>query len=234
MFTAAQSSSSGPKPVVRPHAPKRIPLPRRTSAEVPYARTYPSTPALSPTSHYNHREPSTNPFFVADKETPLVTTQRFRNPPSPPTHVRRPTLPVEISLEHAFGNTRPDSGQAQESRPKKERGVPASVTSCTSSRSRLKYPSLERAGLRIGPSDNELASAADGGVEFANSVVSVDCSYCWSRNWSWNRDTPTSTAGLSVSAPVSRNISISEIPLLSGHIGCAVDVLAWRRCSPEG
>jgi hypothetical protein len=40
----------------------------------------------------------------------------------------------------------------------------------------------------------------------------------------------TSTAGSSTSTP--RNISISEIPLLSGHIGCAVDVFGLAALQP--
>ncbi|KAF8707656.1 hypothetical protein RHS03_03631, partial [Rhizoctonia solani] len=233
MFTAAQSSSSGPKPVVRPHAPKRIPLPRRTSAEVPYARTYPSTPAFSPTSHYNHREPSTNPFFVADKETPLVTTQRFRSPPSPPTHVRRPTLPVEISLEHAFGNTRPDSGQAQESRPKKERGVPASVTSCTSSRSQPEISKSRKSRPKNRPrAITSLPALQTAGLSLQTPSFRSTVHTVGAETGAGTETPSTSTAGSSASAPASRNISISEIPLLSGHIGCAVDVFGLAALQP--
>ncbi|CAE6389812.1 unnamed protein product [Rhizoctonia solani] len=223
MSTAAQSSSSGPKPVLRPQAPKSIPLPCRSSTEVQYARTYPSTPALSPTSHQNHREPNTNPFFILNEETPTVLTRRLHNPPSPSTHTRRPTLSAEISLEHAFGDTRRDPGQAQESRPKKEGSVPSSVASCTSSRSQ---PEMTKS-RKSRPKNRPRAMTSLPALETAGrslhtpsfrSTVSV-------------AETPsTSTAGSSISTP--RNISISEIPLLNGHIGYAVDVFGLAALQP--
>ncbi|CAE6510781.1 unnamed protein product [Rhizoctonia solani] len=205
-----------PKPTLRAQAPKHITLPPPSpSREVPYTRTYPATPGLSPRSQ---RELNGNPFFILVEETPPIPSHRPpRVPPSPPTHIRRPTLPAQISLEHAFGDTRRSSIQAQGSRSKKEVVIPSPVASCScaSSRSqpeisktRRKHKTRPRAKTELPPLDTA----------------------------GWSLDTPsfrsTAAATPSTGSSTPRNISLSEIPMMNGSIGCAVDIFGLAALQP--
>ncbi|CAE6542226.1 unnamed protein product [Rhizoctonia solani] len=203
------------KPVLRAKAPKHIPLPRPSpTSEVPYTRTYPATPALSPRSQ---REPSTNPFFILNEETPPIPLHRVpRVPPSPPTHIRRPTLPAQISLEHAFGDTRRPI-QPQDARPKKEVAIPSPVASCSCISS---YSQPELSKLRKKTKTRPRAKTDLPPLDTAG----------WSLDTPSFRSTAAPTPSTGSSTP--RNISLSEIPLLSSPIGCAVDIFGLAALQP--
>ncbi|CAE6431241.1 hypothetical protein ACGC1H_001296 [Rhizoctonia solani] len=204
------------KPALRAKAPKHIHLPHPSpSSEVPYSRTYPATPALSPRSQ---REPVANPFFILDEETPPIPTPRVpRFPPSPPTHIRRPTLPAQISLEHALGDTRRSPVQPQDGRPKKEATLPspAASCSCASSRSQPEMGKFRKKTKNRPRAKTDLPPLDTAG---------------WSLHTPSFRSTAAATPSTGSSTP--RNISISEIPLMSGPIGCAVDVFGLAALQP--
>ncbi|KEP55030.1 hypothetical protein V565_010210 [Rhizoctonia solani 123E] len=205
------------KPTRRAQAPKHISLPWPSpSSEVPYSRTYPATPGLSPRSQ---REPVVNPFFILDEDTPPIPAQRVpRFPPSPPTHIRRPTLPAQISLEHALGDTRRSPVQPpQDGRPKQEAMLPspAASCSCASSRSqpemgkfRKKTKSRPRAKTDLPPLETAGRSLHTPSFRSAAAVTPL---------------TGSSTP---------RNISLSEIPLMTGPIGCATDIFGLAALQP--
>ncbi|CAE6423589.1 unnamed protein product [Rhizoctonia solani] len=208
-ITSEQAPRS--KSALRAQAPKHIPLPSPTS-EVPYSRTYPATP-LSPRS-----QPISNPFFLLNPETPPISTPRApRIPPSPPTHIRRPTLPAQTSLEHAFGDTRRSPTQPQASKPKKEVAIPSPVTSCSCSSSRS-HPDLSKSRKRT---KTRPRAKTD--------LPPLDTAG-WSLRTPSFRSAAAATPSTGSSTP--RNISISEIPLLSGPIGCAVDIFGLAALQP--
>ncbi|CAE7075719.1 unnamed protein product [Rhizoctonia solani] len=216
MSTTAEQAPP-PKSALRAQAPKHIPLPQPSpSSEVLYTRTYPTTPALSPRSQ---REPINNPFFLLNEEAPSTPMYRLpRVPPSPPTHIRRPTLPVQISLEHAFGDTRRSPIQPQDGKPKREVAVPSPVASCsctvTSSRSHPEIKSRKKTKARP-RAKTDLPPLDTAG---------------WSLRTPSFRSTAAATPSSGSSTP--RNISISEIPLMNGPIGCAVDIFGLAALQP--
>ncbi|KAG8733111.1 hypothetical protein FRC11_008686 [Ceratobasidium sp. 423] len=209
------AEAPGSKLALRAQAPKHITLPPASpSSEVPYTRTYPATP-LSPRGQ---REPNTNPFFILDEETPPIPTQRLpRFLPTPPTLVRRPTLPAQISLEHAFGNTRRDAIQPQEHRPKREVSIPSTVASCScgSTRSQPEMSKLRKKTRTRPRAKTDLPALDTAG---------------WSLDTPSFRSTAASTPSTGSSTP--RNISLSEIPIMNGPIGCAVDIFGLAALQP--
>ncbi|KAH7344432.1 hypothetical protein B0J17DRAFT_635405 [Rhizoctonia solani] len=204
------------KPTLRAQAPKHIPLPQPSpSREVAYTRTYPATPGLSPRSQ---RELNCNPFFILAEETPPIPSHRLpRVPPSPPTHIRRPTLPAQISLEHAFGDTRRSPTLAQDSGLKKEVAIPSPITSCscTSSRSQPEMSKPRRKNKTRPRAKTELPPLDSAG---------------WSLSTPSFRSAAAATPSTGSSTP--RNISLSEIPMMTGPIGCAVDIFGLAALQP--
>jgi hypothetical protein len=231
-------------------APKHITLPAipymetaSSSSEVPFSHIFPATSAtrssLSPSSE---RDRPSNSFFILNEEVPPIPSHRLsRVPPSPPA-VRRPTLPAQISLEHALGDTRAvpqakrDPGQlAQDqcppgspTRTKKELPDLSPIASCNSSRC------SPLSGSRSHP-QSTVSTPQPKSRPRSRTVASEQWTPDPAR---WSLDTPSfrspaaacDTPSFGSSTP--RNISISEIPRLSGHIGCAVDIFGLAAVQP--
>ncbi|QRV91616.1 hypothetical protein RhiJN_19634 [Ceratobasidium sp. AG-Ba] len=100
----------------RRQAPVHITLPPATidsssksiaSPNERFKHTFPATPGFSVTPASERP----NPFFILNEETPSAPIHPLsptRVPPKTPP-ARRPALPLQVSLEHAFGNVRTKS-----------------------------------------------------------------------------------------------------------------------------
>ncbi|KAG8737105.1 hypothetical protein FRC10_008572 [Ceratobasidium sp. 414] len=80
-----------------------------------FKHIYPATPGRSSATPATER---TNPFFILSEEDPPVHTHTHRFPltPKTPPAIRRPVLPPQVSLEHAFGVVRNAPGRKADDR----------------------------------------------------------------------------------------------------------------------
>lgn len=219
----------------RREAPKHITLPSTPnlrspdgSSEVPFTHMFPSTPAtrssLSPGSELR---PNQNPFFILNEESPAAPIYPAPSS-STPKLARRPALSAEISLEHAFGDTRakrdPDSDPSAtryQHTPPRTPGRPKEIS--------IPSPIFSRSPSRSSAvSQPELSSKPKKSRPRSSTVLSE-------QRIRRSLDTPSfRSAACTLPLPgTPREISISEVPvMMSGELGCAVDIFGLAALQP--
>lgn len=234
-FPKMPDASAQPKERRR-QAPKHITLPDTpymdSDSVIHFSHIFPQTPGTrSSLGSANEQRAGNNPFFILNEETPPIPVHRLNSNRSTPTspNYRRPRLSAELSLEHAFGDMRaanrphdPPDLAAQDQHPPqkqiraKDLSIPSPIFSCRSSvvsESRSEPKSSPTKSKKSRPRSRTVLS--DGGTR-------------------WSLETPSfrSTACATPTGMTPRQISISEVPLLEGELGYAVDIFGLAALQP--
>ncbi|KAG9102255.1 hypothetical protein FRC06_002174 [Ceratobasidium sp. 370] len=108
-----------------------------------FKHIYPATPGRSSATPVTER---TNPFFILNEEDPPLPVHRLPLTPKTPPAVRRPVLPPQVSLEHAFGVVRNAPGRKDDG-PVGTDGAAAHADSSAACSPRTSRP--PRKGLQV-------------------------------------------------------------------------------------
>ncbi|QRV76786.1 hypothetical protein RhiJN_04801 [Ceratobasidium sp. AG-Ba] len=215
----------------RRQAPAHITLPPTTidpssksiaSPNERFKHTFPATPGFSVTPASERP----NPFFILDEETPpapIYPLSPTRVPPKTPP-ARRPALPLQVSLEHAFGHVRAKSTGRKDdllSGPDDSKSRLAARPSSSSGSSRCEVRSQPEV------SEMEKKNKKKRSRPRSSTVVSAPAAVLL--------ETPSfrSSAAGTPGDGTPRKISISEIPLFGcSEFGRAEDVFGLAAVQP--
>jgi hypothetical protein len=199
-----------------------------------FKHTYPATPGTRSLTPATERR---NPFFILSEDDSPPSRSAPRTPPA-----RRPVLPTQVSLDHAFGFTRStpqprddhssgtsaDSGTSScppsKSKGRKELVVPSPIVS--RSPSRCSIVSEVRSHPEVSLGKKKKTRPRSRTVMSEESTPGIR----------WSLETPSfrsSACGTPDAAGTHREISLSEMPMFSTHhIGRPVDIFGLAVIQP--
>ncbi|KAG9127207.1 hypothetical protein FRC07_000252 [Ceratobasidium sp. 392] len=229
-----RSRRQAPAHITLPPTPFSPPEP--VSSPESFRHKYPATPGRSSATPASERP---NPFFLLNEENPPLPVYKLSQPPKTPPPPRRPVLPPQVSLEHAFGVVRstPAPGRKDDctsgitgddtacspraSKARKELNVPSPILSHSSSRCSLVSE------VRSQPEPSEVKKKKKSGRPRSRTLNSETTLKML--------ETPSfrSSAAGTPTGGTPRNISISEIPLFGyGEYGRPEDFFGLAAVQP--
>jgi hypothetical protein len=222
-------------------APTHIALPAVTFSPSPkgspkeqFKHTYPATPGTRTLTPATERR---NPFFILNEEDSHPPS---RSSPRTPPSTRRPVLPTQVSLEHAFGLARstPQRRDDHSSGTAVDSGTSSCPASKPKGRKELVVPSpiLSRSPSRCSlvsevRSQPEVPLAKQKKTRPRSRTVASEQ---YTTGIRWTLDTPSfRSSAVSPAAGTPREISLSEMPMFTTHhIGRPVDIFGLAVVQP--